>query len=179
VWAGLTAVRAPARAAPPTVPVLVAARDLAPGTVLDAADLRTAHFPASAVPPSAVQGSVAGRTLAVAVPTGVPLTAASLALGRVLPAGTVAAPVRLADPGEAALVVPGDRVDVLAAPGSDAAAGQPTVAASDVVVLAVPAPDTDDGDQGGLLVLATTPAAAATLARDAAADRLSVTLRTS
>ncbi len=116
VWAGLAAARARPAA---TTTVLVASRDLAPGTHLAAADLRGVALPAAAVPPSALRPGAAaiGRRLAVAVPAGVPLTAASLSLGRILPAGTVATPVRLADPGETVLLHPGDRVDVLAAAG--------------------------------------------------------------
>lgn len=209
VWAGLSAVRV--RAAP-TASVLVAARDLAPGTVLVAADVRGVPLPARVVPPTALHPGdrVVGRAVAVAVPAGVPLTPASLSIGRVLPPGTEATPVRLADPGEAALVAAGDRVDVLAAPGDAsadvplteptpadpagdsgssaapgtappvaAAARRAVVVASDVPVLAVPVADAGAGDQGGLLVVAATPAQAAILARAAAVDRLSVTVRTS
>lgn len=118
VWAGLSAVRT---GAAPTYTVLVAARDLAPGTVLAGDDVHGVDIPTAAVPPTALRpgARIVGRAVAVAVPAGVPLTPASLSVGRVLPAGTVATPVRLADPGEVALVVAGDRVDVLAAKSGD------------------------------------------------------------
>lgn len=114
VWAGLSAVRT---GAAPTDTVLVAARDLPPGTVLAGDDVHGVAIPTAAVPPTALRpgARIVGRAVAVAVPAGVPLTPASLSVGRVLPTGTVATPVRLADPGEAALVVAGDKVDVLAA----------------------------------------------------------------
>jgi Flp pilus assembly protein CpaB len=88
--------------------------------------------------------------------------------------GLVATPVRLADPAGAALLSPGDRVDVLAAPADGAAPAAPTVAA-DVTVLAVPT-EVEPAD-GALVVLATTPATAARLAAAAVASRLSVTVR--
>lgn len=194
VWAGLAAVR-PARQ--PTVPVVVAAHDLSPGTVLSAGDLRTVGLPPAAVPPAALRpgAHVAGQSLAVAVPGGVPITPSALSVGRLLPAGTEAVPVRLTDPGAAALLRAGDRVDVLAARG-DPTAGLPdspaagpsagiedgagpgaAVVASGVVVLSVPPVRSAVGDQGGLVVVAATPAQATALARAAAGSRLSVTVR--
>jgi hypothetical protein len=57
-----------------------------------------------------------------------------------VPPGTVGVPVRLADPAALALVVPGDRVDLLAI------GRQPTVLATDTLVLAVAL------DEGALLL---------------------------
>jgi pilus assembly protein CpaB len=194
VWAGLSAAHAHQ---PATVTVLVAVRDLAPGTVLAGADLRGVALPLDAVPPSALRlgASLAGRTLSVAVPAGVPVTNASLDLGAVLPPGTEATPVQLADPAESALVAAGDRVDVLAAPAQDETAlsspasgttagipgsapdGGALVVAADVVVLDVPVPESTTGDGGGLVVVAATPGEAAQLARAAVSERLSLTVR--
>jgi Flp pilus assembly protein CpaB len=180
--------------------VLVAAHDLAPGTTLTASDLRAVRLPTPLVPPSALRpgARATGRALAVAVPAGLPVTTAALDVGRVLPPGTVATPVRLADPGETALLVVGDRVDVLAAPtdptgtsgpgagapdadgsttGPAAAGAAPTVVAADVPVLALPSAAADSGDQGGLVVVATTSVQAELLAGAASADRLSVVLQ--
>lgn len=191
VWAGLASVR---HGTPHTVAVLVAAHDLAPGAVVRGADLRTVGLRPDAVPPSALRpgSGVVGQAVAVAVPAGLPLTRAALSVGRVLPAGAEAVPVRLADPGATALLRVGDRVDVLVAHGDgttvDATAADgdrpdvpggadATVVAADVAVLSVPPPRTATGDQGGLVVVAATPGQATALARAAAAGRLSITVR--
>ena len=85
-----------------------------------------------------------GRVLAGAVRAAEPLTDARLVgpgLTALLPAGQVAAPVRLADLAVAALVRTGDRVDVLATPP-----GSPTadVVAAAAVVLAAAGPSSPD-----------------------------------
>jgi Flp pilus assembly protein CpaB len=188
VWAGLSAVRTRPT---PGREVLVAAHDLPPGTVLTSGDVRVVLLPVLAAPPSALGPgtSLAGRDLAVAVPAGAPITTASLSVARVLPAGTVATSIRLADPASAALLRPGDHIDVLASVGGSdtvgssdsgsAASTEPstTVVAADLPVLSVPTPDTEAGDEGGLVVVAATPAQATALATAATDARLSVTLR--
>jgi Flp pilus assembly protein CpaB len=194
VWAGLASIH---HGAPRSVAVLVAARDLPPGAVVRPDDLRTVGLRPDAVPPSALRpgASVVGQAVAVAVPAGLPLTRAALSVGRVLPTGTEAVPVRLADPGAAALLRTGDRVDVLVAHGdgataadiapadggaaSAAPAADATVVAGDLAVLSVPPPLTGTGDQGGLVVVAATADQATALARAAAGGRLSVTVRRS
>jgi Flp pilus assembly protein CpaB len=95
-----------------------------------------------------------------------------------VPAGQVAAPVRLADLAVATLLRAGDRVDVLAA--GDDGGGEPAVqvVAEDALVLTAPAPDGDQptGDGSGLLVLAVPPETAHRLAGAAASATLTVTL---
>lgn len=192
VWAGLASIH---HGAPTTVAVLVAARDLAPGAVVGPGDVRTVGLRPEVVPPSALRpgAGILGQAVAVAVPAGLPLTRSALSVGRVLPSGTEAVPVRLADPGAAALLHPGDRVDVLVAhgdgstaadvaPADGAASGaapaaDATVVAGDVAVLSVPPPRTATGDQGGLVVVAATAEQATALARAAAGGRLSITVR--
>jgi hypothetical protein len=116
--------------------------------------------------------------------------------------GLVAVPVRFADPGSAAFLRPGDRIDVLAAddqgsagpgpvpdaalpPSAPAAAGPGAAdsrAAVDVTVLGVNAAAADGlvgsgaSDGGGLVYLAVDNATAARLARAAARSRLSYAL---
>jgi Flp pilus assembly protein CpaB len=168
----------------PGVPVVVAARDVAAGTVLTASDVRRVERPAGAVPAGALTGTrqATGATVASAVRRGEVLTDVRLAGAgslRGLGAGLVGAPVPLADGGTAALLRPGDVVDVLAA-GADAA-GEARLVASAVRVLVVPHGDADrlglgSGD-GALLLVATTPSAAARLAAAAVSDRLSVVIR--
>jgi Flp pilus assembly protein CpaB len=127
VLSGLSAVRPPA---PPTTAVLVAARDLPPGTALAAADLGRAALPSRLVPAGALRpgASVVGRLVAGAVRRGEPLTDVRL-LGPALLAGyaadAVAVPLRFADPGAVALLRPGDRIDVLAAPADSFTPGIP------------------------------------------------------
>ncbi len=166
---------------PDTVGVVVAARDLTAGTVLAAADLREAQLlPETA--PAGVTDSVdelTGRPLAAPLRTGEPVTDVRLVgpgLTASLPAGRVAAPVRLADLAVAGLVHPGDRVDVLAtAPGATDA----EVVAAGALVLApvAAAGDPDAPDPGaGLLLLELDPATAGRLAAAAVSDTLTVTL---
>lgn len=88
-------------------------------------------------------------------------------------AGDVATPVRLADAAVAGLLHPGDRVDVLAA-RAEGPPGARTVAAA-VTVVAVPRPG-PDATEGALVVLRTSRAEAAALARAAVDSRLTVTV---
>jgi pilus assembly protein CpaB len=116
----------------------------AAGTAVDGAD------DAGSTRSSAVT-ALAGRRLAVAVPAGLPLVAELLvddaAAG---PAGTVVVPVRFADAGVADVLVPGMRVDVVAAALHDG--DEATRLARAAVVLARPGGDDPGlGTGGGLL----------------------------
>lgn len=115
--------------APAGTPVLVAARDLAPGVALGPADVAVRTVPPELVPVGALAepGVVAGRQVVGGVRAGEALTDVRL-LG---PVAAVAAagmpdaagvPVRLADAGVAALLTPGTRVDLVAAGAADGAA---------------------------------------------------------
>jgi Flp pilus assembly protein CpaB len=175
------------------VSVLVATHDLAAGGVLRDSDVRTAAYPAPLVPDGAVRpgDAVSGRRLVLPVRAGEPLTDVRFLtdglLERLTGPGTVAAPVRLADAGELALVRPGSRVDVLAAPTSGAggdqtgnaatADGRAVTVASGAVVLSVPQTASTAVTDGGLVVLAVPGETARVLAGAAASDRLSLVLR--
>lgn len=146
-----------ASAAPPehTVPVLVAARDLAPGTTLDAADLTTRGFRPGSVPDGVVRPRTAvGRRLVGPVRAGEPLTDVRLLDDALLARypGASAVPVRLGDADAAALLRVGDRVTLLAA---DPRSTGPAVAvAQDAPVLALPPNGRGPGDlTGGALVV--------------------------
>jgi len=172
-----------AGSAPPetvTDPVVVAADDLPAGTVLGPDDVTVRQLPADLVPGGAVPdpGTVDGVALASAVRAGEVLTDARLVgagLWSQVPAGHVAAPVRLADLAVAALLRSGDRVDVLAS-----RPGLPTeVVVDDAVVLAVPTPASADStvsDGAGLLVLAVAEGDAGRLAAASTEATLTVTL---
>jgi len=159
-----------------SVPVAVAARDLPAGTVLAAADLTTARYPSGAAPAGVVGDpqELLHGVLAGGVRAREPITDARL-VGRgvtsLLPAGQVAAPVRLADLAVAALVHTGDRVDVLAT-GTNAPSAE--VVAEGVLVVATSG--TDEKAGAGLLLLAVDDATAARLAAAATSATLTVTL---
>lgn len=131
-WAGaallglsaLLALSVVAPAPPATVQVTVAARDLPAGSVLTETDVAVATLVQGAWTPQSLDvAEVVGEVLAAPVSIGEPLTTTRLrgsTLLTGLPPGTVALPVRLADPGAATLVSGGDRIDLLAAvPGED------------------------------------------------------------
>lgn len=163
-----------APSAAPTVQVVTAARDLTAGTALTAADVVTSALPTDLVPAGALTdaAALAGRLVAGPVRRGEPLTDVRLLGAGLLPrGGSVAVPVRLAEPATAALVVAGDRVDVLAAPMEGADAAQ--LVASDLQVLSVPALD-DSVGEGALIVVAAGRGTAARLAAAAVTGRLSV-----
>lgn len=180
------AVRPPGNAAvaatPETTPVVVAAADLPPGTVLTGGTLRLAELPPGAVPAGTVTAleDLSGRVLAGPVRRGEPVTDVRLVgpgLTALLTPGQVAAPLRLADLGIAGLVHAGDRVDVLAtAPGAAAA----EVVAPAALVLAPSVASADDAGTApaadGLLLLAVDEATGARLAAAATSGTLSVTL---
>jgi Flp pilus assembly protein CpaB len=160
--------------AAPTTSVLTAARDLTGGTVLGPGDLVAAAVPRELVPAGALldAAAVTGRLVAGPVRRGEPLTDVRLLGPGLLPPGEdVAVPVRLAEPATAALVSPGDRVDVLSAAPEGGASAQ--VVATRLAVLSVP----DVGDaagEGALVVVAAGRATAARLAAAAVTGRLSV-----
>ena len=163
---------APTRA-PATVPVVVAAADLAPGAVLTDGDLTVTRYPPDLRPAGTVEdpAAVVGQPLTGGVRSGEPLTDAGLAgagLTAQLTTGQVAAPVRPADLAVSALVQPGDRVDVLATPPGAARA---EVVAAGAPVLATPGPEDD-----GLLLLAVDGDTAARLAAAATTATLTLSL---
>ena len=181
----LAAVKAVAPPADRTVLVWAAARDLSGGSPLTAHDLRSIALPVAAVPAGVLHAGtqIIGRLLAAPVRQGEPLTDVRLlgpALLTALPdPGLVAVPVRVADgSAAAALVHPGDLVDVLAV--DDAATGRvggrPVTVASAVRVVAVPAHGGVAGDGGGLVVVAASRVQAAALAAASVGARLSLAL---
>lgn len=167
-----------APAPPATVAMVVTAEDLPAGRTLTASDLRVVDVPTHTRPDGASEdpADLVGQVLAGAARTGEPLTDVRLVGSDLLtgqPPGTVAVPVRLSDPAAAALLAPGDTVDVLAGPSSDAAlvadSGEATglpaglgaqAVAGAALVLAVPSGGADGSllggveDAGGLVVLA-------------------------
>jgi pilus assembly protein CpaB len=186
--AAALAIRPPPQAhGEPTVPMLVAARDLAAGSLLRPADVRVVRAPESLRPPAALTAAeqASGRVLAGVASRGEPVTRARL-VGRDnsrLATGdpdAVAVPVRLADPEVAALLSPGARVDVVTvAPegGSDA-----VLLAADATVVTVRADESAGTAQPGvrpgrLVVIAVPRESAARLASVSLGQPVAVTLR--
>jgi pilus assembly protein CpaB len=188
---------------PASVPVVTAARDLASGVMLTAADVATERVTSAQLPAGALAdaGLAIGRRLAGAVRRGEPLTDVRLESAAGVLAnpghGLVATPIRLADTRAADLLQPGMTIDVLAASvgsilggaGGAGGAASTTLAAAVVVARGVTIIDvpqtadptgagggsaTDPLDQdGALVVLATTPEQARVLAQAQVSDRLS------
>lgn len=152
---------------PPRVAVVVAARALDAGTPLAAADVTVVDVPPDAVADGAHRDprDVVGRAVVVAVPPGLPVVDALLRDDRLSsagPPGTVVVPVRLADPGVADLLRPGDRVDLFAAATS--ASGAPVAERLAARALVLPHPEQPAGEgSAGLLGTPTTDTGTLTL----------------
>jgi Flp pilus assembly protein CpaB len=179
VLAGLavaTALQSSAAPPAPTVPVLVAAHDLAPGATVSGDDLTTRGFHPGSVPHGAVGLRAAmGRRVVGPVRAGEPLTDVRLLDAALLAhyPGASAVPVRLGDAEAAALLRVGDRVTLLAA---DPQASGPAVAvAQDAPVLALPRPRGGPAQLAGgaLVVLALDPGTARVVAGAASRSFLS------
>jgi Flp pilus assembly protein CpaB len=170
--------------APSGTPVLLVARDLPPGEVVEPADVTLAARPAADVPEGALTRAdeAVGRVLTSAARSGevlpdVRVLGPSL-LDR-LGAGQVAVPVRIADAAVTALVRPGDTVDVVVAGDTGA-----RLVADAATVLALPQSDDGSGllggtggGAGGLVVLAVSRGDAVALPGAAAQGPLSLSLR--
>ncbi|MCQ1955208.1 SAF domain-containing protein [Arthrobacter sp. zg-Y826] len=143
-----SAVEALVPAAAERTTIVSASRDLPAGTVLESGTLETVRLPAEAVPPGAhgQPDALVGRRLATPLLRGSPVTDISLAGPGLLagaPPGSVAVPLRPADPSVLDLLGPGQLVNVIA--GADAAwtGGEPGQTAQDgstAVVLASSVP---------------------------------------
>jgi pilus assembly protein CpaB len=182
VLVGVAAVLALTPGTGSAVAVMVAARDLTPGTVLEASEVTMRELPAPVVPDGTARtpDTVLGRTLAAPVRRGEPLTDVRLTgpdLARAVPADpdAVSVPLRLADPDVAALLHSGAAVDVVTVGGRQ---DEPVVLARSARVLAVLEAGTHSGARDGRLVLvALDPVAATRVAAASLSQTLTVTLR--
>ena len=156
--------------------MLTAARDLPAGTTLGRDDLTTVDY-AAGTAPTGLARDVVGRMLAAPVRAGEPLTDIRL-VGVPLAAAypdAVAMPVRLPDAGMADLLRVGDHIDLVAADPQGSVA---RVVATDLAVVALPAPDdetTSSGLPGRLVVLAAPEAVREELAQAAVTGFLTFT----
>lgn len=187
--------------AEPRADVVVATRDLAAGAALAPADVAVAPWPAGTTPAGVLDDAAraVGRVPVGGVRAGEPLTDVRLlgpeavvsAAGRPDAAGV---PLRLADPGVAAVLRPGARVDVVAAGdtgpgappsrsssfgrggGADGGGAAGGVVAAGAVVLAVLAPP-ERSTAAPVVVVALPAADAARVAVTALSREVTVTLR--
>jgi Flp pilus assembly protein CpaB len=170
----VAALRVLAPAPATTVPVLVAARDLAAGSVLTADDLTAAAYSPQTVP-SRVAGDPIGRVLAAPLRRGEPVTDVRL-VGPSLTDGydgLVAVPVRLPDAGSVALLQVGDHIDLVATDPETSAA---RTIAPGVPVVALPRSDEQAdgaGISGRLVVVGASRNVAEEIAAAAVGDFLS------
>ncbi|WP_433199081.1 SAF domain-containing protein [Nocardia sp. CA-107356] len=133
--------------------VVVAGRDLPPGHLLEAADLRSTPHESGTLPAGAVDNiaTLVGATLTGAMRTGEVFTDLRI-VGPRLAAGVTGAgdarivPIRLADTAVAEILRAGDRVDVVAAEEQNAQSMRPArLLALDAAVVLVSGP----GDRRG------------------------------
>jgi len=168
---------------PNTVPMLVASRDLPPGTTLHDTDLTVSRLSPPLRPRAALTdpAQATGRVLAAATTAGEPLTNARL----VGPENTrlttgdpsaAAVPFRLADPAVAGLLTPGLRVDVVTVSPSvlSGPSGAVVLAANATVLTVRPA---DKATEGHLVVLALPREEATRVAAASLGQPVAVTLR--
>jgi pilus assembly protein CpaB len=166
-----------ARPTATTRALVVAAGDLRAGEIVDRADLETVYVDPAAIPEGAVDPQLLpiGRTLAGPLRAGEPLTDVRLVQADLLSGydpGTVLTTIRLFDPAAAALVAPGDVVDVV---GTDPRGRTGTaVIASDATVVTRPEVDDTGLDDGTPLVLAVDQPTALALADASVREELTI-----
>jgi Flp pilus assembly protein CpaB len=142
------------------VAAMVAARDLAPGHAVTAADLRTAEFAADALPSGVVHtpDPLVGATLTAAMRSGEIFTDLRVVGPRLAAVAAGASdarivPIHLADNAVADILRPGDRVDVVAAESGTPAAPVPQAPphplAAGAIVVSVPATEKSPGESPG------------------------------
>lgn len=181
----LCTVSAAAPADPPTVPVVVAHRDLAGGHLLTGDDLRIERYPTALAPADALTepAPIEGRMLIGSAGRGTPIGRGAVVAPRDLNpgAGRSMVPIRLDDPGIVGLLRVGDLIDVLATGSGDAPSR--TIAAG-ARILAFPAQESgagplgaSSGPAGRLVLLEVSPGEASELVAAESRDRLAIVLR--
>jgi len=180
IAAVLTGISAAAPAGPVMITAVRARTQLAGGTVLSASDIGVDRVAAADVPDGVVTDpdDLVGKTLAAPVAANQMMTLLATTSSRgTVAADHVIAPLKLADSAQAALLQPGDVVDVVAA---DAEAEQAVVIAARARVVTVPeVPDDRAGPapEGALVLVDVDAQTAAALAQAAASATLSIIWR--
>lgn len=170
-----------------TTAALRVSADIGAGERLSAAVVEEVQVDVAAVPHDySVQAEqVVGRQAAVPMPAGAlihpdQLVGPGLLAGQ--QRGTVAVPVRPADPAMVALVRPGQRVDVLASSDTPERGSASQLVATAVPVLWTPQDDSENWlpsgtEAGGVVILAVDPAAAESIAQATQEGSLHLSLR--
>jgi pilus assembly protein CpaB len=180
VAAVLAGVSAAAPEGPAMISVVKAKSRLPAGTVVSASDLVLDRVAASDIPEGVLTDPLAlvGKTLAAPVAENQMMTPLAATDARTsVPPGHVIAPLRLADTALAALLRPGDLVDVIAA---DPQAGQAAVVAAGARVITIPTvPDerVGPGPEGALVLIDVDAHTASVVAHAAASATLSIIWR--
>ena len=180
IAAVLTGISAAAPEGPAMITVVKARSQLSGGTVLSASDLALDKVVAADAPEGVLTdpNDLVGKTLAAPVAEDQMMTLlTTTAAPTAIAAGHVIAPLRLADGALAALLRPGDVVDVVAA---DVEAKQAAVVAAGVRVVTVPALPGDrasPGSEGALVLVDVQGQTATMLAQAAASATLSIIWR--
>ena len=180
LFAVLTGLAAAAPDGPPTLSVVRTRSQLSGGIKVATGDVEMARVAIADIPHGALTdlAEVVGRTLAAPAAEGQIITALALASARsAISRGRVIAPLRLADADLAALVRPGDQVDVIAA---DAQAEQADVVARAVRIVTIPEardPAAGGDPEGTLVLVDVDPDTARVLARAAVSATLTVVWR--
>jgi pilus assembly protein CpaB len=180
VAAVLTGISAAVPEGPAMATVVKAKSQLPGGTVLSAADLALDHVVASDAPEGVLTDpdALVGKTLAAPVAKDQMMTLLTTTAARAsVPPGHVIAPLRLPDTALAALLRPGDIVDVIAA---DPEAEQAAVVAASARVVTVPQVSDDrlgPGPEGALVLINVDSQTAAVVARAAVSATLSIIWR--
>ncbi len=181
VLAGVLALRPAGARETAETGVVVAARDLSPGSALTQSDVDVRLLPAPDIPVGTLtsQDAVIGRVLAGPVRAGEPITDVRL----VGPADTAlttgdpnaaTVPVQLADPDVADLLRPGIRVDVVTLAPEEQA---DQVLAENATVITVRDTPGTQGQPGRLVLVAVPRQAATRLAAASLRQPVTVTLR--
>lgn len=165
------------------VRVVVATRDLTPGSTLGPGDVRWAEYPPETVPDGALTSTddAHDHTVAGPVRAGEPLTDVRLLSSR-LAASTLDSgdarivPIRLSDAGVTELLRSGDTVDVLTVGEGDDEQGARVLATSAVVVL-VASESEGARERDRVVLLAMSPEDATTVAAASLISALTVTFR--
>jgi Flp pilus assembly protein CpaB len=173
--------RTSATSVDPGVEVVVAAHDLAAGAVLDSGSVKLVAVPRPVRPATAVPtlAAAVGRRVAGPVGAGELITTSRLVGGNLttgLPAGLIAVPVPLVDPGAAGLIQPGDHVDLLRVP-TDSTDAPATTVAADVLVLAVIPSDPAASRSSAQLVVAVDRATELQIAQAIASPMLATVIK--
>jgi pilus assembly protein CpaB len=181
IAAVLTGVSAAAPEGPAMITVVKAKSQLPGGTVLSATDLTLDPVVASDVPEGVLTdpNDLLGKTLTAPVAENQMMTLLTTTAARASVApGHVIAPLRLADTAVAALLRPGDVVDIVTA-DPDAQPGATVVAAGARVVTVPQLPDDQagPGPEGGLVLIDVDSQTAAVVAQAAASAALSIIWR--